>query len=65
MTRVFFPGCKVKARYPEASAWLERMVIERGYADEVTGCCTACDAGLKAGGKASVNLLELISGIAR
>ena len=39
MTRLFFPGCKVKARYPEASAWLAEQVISRGYADEVTGCC--------------------------
>ena len=39
MTRVFFPGCKVKNRYPEASAWLEEQVIAHGYADEVTGCC--------------------------
>lgn len=39
MTRIFFPGCKVKARYPEASAWLAEQVISRGYADEVTGCC--------------------------
>lgn len=39
MARVFFPGCKVKARYPEASAWLEEQVLERGYADAVTSCC--------------------------
>lgn len=39
MARIFFPGCKVKARYPEASAWLAEQVVERGYADEVTGCC--------------------------
>lgn len=39
MTRIFFPGCKVKNRYPEASAWLAEQVIGRGYADEVTGCC--------------------------
>ena len=39
MARVFFPGCKVKARYPEASAWLAEQVMARGYADEVTGCC--------------------------
>ena len=39
MTRVFFPGCKVKNRYPEASAWLAEQVIARGYADEITGCC--------------------------
>lgn len=39
MTRIFFPGCKVKRRYPEASAWLAAQVIARGYADEVTGCC--------------------------
>lgn len=39
MTRIYFPGCKVKARYPEASEWLAQQVIERGYADEVTGCC--------------------------
>ena len=39
MTRIFFPGCKVKARYPEASKWLAEQVISRGYADEVTGCC--------------------------
>ena len=39
MTRRFFPGCKVKARYPEASAWLAEKVLERGYADEITGCC--------------------------
>lgn len=39
MARVFFPGCKVKNRYPEASAWLAEQVVERGYADEVTGCC--------------------------
>ena len=39
MARVFFPGCKVKARYPEASAWLADQVVERGWADEVAGCC--------------------------
>lgn len=39
MTRRFFPGCKVKARYPEASAWLAEQVLERGYADEIAGCC--------------------------
>ncbi len=39
MTRAFFPGCKVKKRYPEASTWLAEQVIGRGYADEVTGCC--------------------------
>lgn len=39
MTRVFFPGCKVKAKYPEASERLEKAVMDRGYVDEVTGCC--------------------------
>lgn len=39
MARVFFPGCKVKAKYPEASAWLADQVMARGYADEATGCC--------------------------
>ena len=39
MTRLFFPGCKVKARYPEASAWLADQIVARGYADKVTGCC--------------------------
>lgn len=39
MTRKFFPGCKVKARYPEASEWLAEQVVARGYADEVVGCC--------------------------
>ena len=39
MTRIFFPGCKVRARYPEASKWLMEQVLERGYADEKTGCC--------------------------
>ena len=39
MTRIYFPGCKVRARYPEASKWLMEQVIERGYADEKTGCC--------------------------
>ncbi|MDO4290591.1 MAG: hypothetical protein Q4C41_05115 [Eggerthellaceae bacterium] len=39
MTRKFFPGCKVKARYPEASEWIARQVMERGYADEIVGCC--------------------------
>lgn len=39
MTRVFFPGCKVKKRYPEASEWLAEQVVARGYADEITGCC--------------------------
>lgn len=39
MARVFFPGCKIKNRYPEASEWLATQVIERGYADEITGCC--------------------------
>lgn len=39
MARVFFPGCKVKRRYPEASDWLAEQVVQRGYADEVTGCC--------------------------
>ena len=39
MSRIFFPGCKVKNRYPEASEWLAEQVRERGYADEVTGCC--------------------------
>ena len=39
MTRTFFPGCKIKARYPEASAWLAEQVAARGYADEIAGCC--------------------------
>ncbi len=39
MTRKFFPGCKVKARYPEASEWLADQVLARGYADEIAGCC--------------------------
>ncbi len=39
MTRVFFPGCKVKRAYPEASEKLKASVIEQGWADEVTGCC--------------------------
>ena len=39
MSRKFFPGCKVKARYPQASTWLAEQVLERGYADEVVGCC--------------------------
>ncbi|WP_172135357.1 hypothetical protein [Adlercreutzia sp. ZJ473] len=39
MSRKFFPGCKVKARYPEASEWLAEQVIGRGYADEIVGCC--------------------------
>lgn len=39
MTRRYFPGCGVKERYPQASAWLAEQVIERGYADEVVGCC--------------------------
>ncbi len=39
MTRRYFPGCKVKARYPEASEWLAKQVVLRGYADEVAGCC--------------------------
>ncbi|MGI6216397.1 MAG: hypothetical protein ACOYIK_02175 [Coriobacteriales bacterium] len=39
MTRKFFPGCKVKAAYPEASKWLEEKVMEYGWADEVVGCC--------------------------
>ena len=39
MARVFFPGCKVKNRYPEASAWLAGKVLEHGFADEITGCC--------------------------
>ena len=39
MTRIFFPGCKVTARYPKASAWLAKQVIARGYADEITSCC--------------------------
>lgn len=39
MSRKFFPGCKVKARYPEASEWLAQQVIDRGYADEIVGCC--------------------------
>ncbi len=46
MARVFFPGCKVKARYPEASAWLKKQVIDCGYADEVTGCCRVKHQGL-------------------
>ena len=39
MTRVFLPGCKVKAKYPVASERLAKAVIDRGYADEVLGCC--------------------------
>lgn len=39
MTRKFFPGCKVKNRYPEASRWLAEQVISRDYADEIVGCC--------------------------
>lgn len=39
MTRIFFPGCKVRARYPEASEWLAEQVIARDYADEAAGCC--------------------------
>lgn len=46
MSRKFFPGCKVKARYPEASAWLADQVIERGYADEIVGCCRTEHQGL-------------------
>ena len=63
MTRIYFPGCKVRARYPEASTWLMEQVLERGYADEKTGCCycTACDAGLEEGGKRAVNIIELVS----
>lgn len=29
----------MKAKYPEASAWLAEKVLEFGFADEVTGCC--------------------------
>ena len=39
MARKFFPGCKVKNRYPEASEWLADQIIDRGYADEIVGCC--------------------------
>lgn len=39
MTNTFFPGCKIKARYPEASEKLREAVIEHGFADEVAGCC--------------------------
>lgn len=62
MTRIFFPGCKVKSRYPEASAWLAEQVISRGYADEVACYCFACDMGLEAGGVDAHNMIELVSG---
>lgn len=39
MARKYFPGCKIKRRYPEASKWLEEQITARGYADEVEGCC--------------------------
>ena len=39
MTRKYFPGCKVKNCYPEASRWLAEQVLARGYADEIVGCC--------------------------
>lgn len=39
MARKYFPGCKIKARYPEASEWLTEQVLARGYADEAVGCC--------------------------
>lgn len=39
MARVFFPGCKVKARYPKASAKLAQAILDYDLADEVTGCC--------------------------
>lgn len=39
MVRKLFPGCKVKATYPEASEWLAQKILERGYADEIVGCC--------------------------
>ena len=47
MTRVFFPGCKVKAKYPEAHEKMLQAVRERGYADEVTGCCRVEYANLQ------------------
>ena len=49
MSRIYFPGCKVRARYPEASEWLMGQVVERGYADEVTGCCRTNHQSLGAG----------------
>lgn len=39
MSRVYFPGCKIKAKYPAASEWMTQQIMDRGYADEVTGCC--------------------------
>lgn len=47
MARVFFPGCKVKARYPQASARLLEYLQERGIVDEVVGCCRTCHQNLK------------------
>lgn len=48
MSRVYFPGCKVKARYPQASAALAKIIEERGYADETAGCCRVDHQKLKA-----------------
>lgn len=39
MARIFFPGCKIKARYPEASKKLAEAVVAYGFADKITGCC--------------------------
>lgn len=39
MTRIYFPGCKIRAKYPEASRRMIELVREHGMADEVTGCC--------------------------
>lgn len=49
MTRFFFPGCKIKAKYPQVSEWLEQKVLERGYADTVAGCCRTDHQSLEAG----------------
>ena len=63
MTRIFFPGCKVRARYPEASKWLMEQVLERGYADEKTGCCRKSHQSLTPGDTAvciCVNCMAMI-----
>ncbi len=48
MARIFFPGCKVKARYPEASRKLSEAVERFGFADKITGCCRVNHQSLNA-----------------
>lgn len=53
MSDVFFPSCKAKEDYPQASRQLARYLKER-YHIEPTGCCRAGYQGLQAGDRAIV-----------